>query len=156
VRELENCVERTATMMQGDTIRAVAFPCRHNRCLTQTLHHLDKDDAVSPISMPTSLHIPARIPIKESPRPKAADAGESPPHDDPKSADEVLRIGPTEQLHGAPRQFGGDPPKGERERLIWAMEQCAWVQAKAARLLHVTPRQLGYALRKHNIEVHKF
>ena len=36
------------------------------------------------------------------------------------------------------------------------MEQCAWVQAKAARLLRVTPRQLGYALQKHNIEVHKF
>jgi Nif-specific regulatory protein len=48
------------------------------------------------------------------------------------------------------------PPQGERERLIWAMEQCGWVQAKAARLLRVTPRQLGYALLKHRIEVRKF
>lgn len=157
VRELENCIERTATMAQGDTIRAVAFPCRHNRCLTQTLHHLDKADAVSPISMPTSLHIPARIPIKESPRPAPADPADSwPQNDAAPPADEVLRIGPTEHLHGTPRQFGNEPPEGERERLIWAMEQCAWVQAKAARLLHVTPRQLGYALRKYNIEVHKF
>jgi len=70
--------------------------------------------------------------------------------------DDVLRIGPTEHLTGTPRQFGNEPPDGERERLIWAMEQCAWVQAKAARLLNVTPRQLGYALRKYNIEVHKF
>ena len=46
--------------------------------------------------------------------------------------------------------------RGERERLIWAMEQCGWVQAKAARLLRVTPRQLGYALLKHRIEVRKF
>ncbi|WP_141291764.1 nif-specific transcriptional activator NifA, partial [Ideonella azotifigens] len=48
VRELENCIERTATMVQGEVIRGLAFPCRHNRCLTQTLHHLDKDDAVAP------------------------------------------------------------------------------------------------------------
>jgi Nif-specific regulatory protein len=49
-----------------------------------------------------------------------------------------------------------EPPEGERERLIWAMEQCGWVQAKAARLLRVTPRQLGYALQKNRIEVRKF
>jgi len=42
---------------------------------------------------------------------------------------------------------------GERERLVWAMEQCGWVQAKAARLLNLTPRQIGYALQKYNIEV---
>ena len=41
----------------------------------------------------------------------------------------------------------------ERERLVWAMEQCGWVQAKAARLLNLTPRQIGYALQKYNIEV---
>jgi Nif-specific regulatory protein len=49
-----------------------------------------------------------------------------------------------------------EPPDDERDRLIWAMEQCGWVQAKAARLLRVTPRQLGYALLKHQIEVRKF
>jgi Nif-specific regulatory protein len=48
------------------------------------------------------------------------------------------------------------PPTTERERLIWALEQCGWVQAKAARLLHVSARQMGYALSKHNIEVKKF
>ncbi|HLO93595.1 MAG TPA: sigma 54-interacting transcriptional regulator, partial [Burkholderiaceae bacterium] len=154
VRELENCVERTATMAQGELIRAVAFPCRQNRCLTQTLHHLDKEDAVAPVQI--------HIPVKESPRP--ASRSSLPPADDldvdtgfDDLDDEVIvRIGPTERLVGTPRQFGNEPPQGERERLIWAMEQCAWVQAKAARLLHVTPRQLGYALRKHNIEVHKF
>jgi Nif-specific regulatory protein len=167
VRELENCIERTATMAHGDLIHGVSFPCRHNRCLTQTLHHLDKEDAVSPISMPTSLHIPVRLPIRDSPRPvpgsvPAAAAAASADHDDDwlddeaDGDDDVLRIGPTEHLTGTPRQFGNEPPEGERERLIWAMEQCAWVQAKAARLLHVTPRQLGYALRKYNIEVHKF
>lgn len=41
----------------------------------------------------------------------------------------------------------------ERDRLIWAMEQCGWVQAKAARLLNLTPRQIGYALQKYNIPI---
>jgi Nif-specific regulatory protein len=156
VRELENCIERTATMADGELIRAVAFPCRQNRCLTQTLHHLDKADAVAPVQM-------VRIPIKETPRPSppvppadAADAEVDEGEDFALELDGVVRIGPTEKLNSVPRQFGPEPPRGERERLIWAMEQCAWVQAKAARLLHVTPRQLGYALRKHNIEVHKF
>ncbi|MFZ3120094.1 MAG: helix-turn-helix domain-containing protein, partial [Variovorax sp.] len=47
-------------------------------------------------------------------------------------------------------------PEGEHARLIWAMEHCGWVQAKAARLLKITPRQMGYALRKYGIEVRKF
>ncbi|WP_366943904.1 helix-turn-helix domain-containing protein, partial [Ferrovum sp.] len=44
----------------------------------------------------------------------------------------------------------------ERDRLIWAMEQCGWVQAKAARLLKLTSRQMGYALQKHKIEIKRF
>ena len=159
VRELENCIERTATMVQGDVIRGIAFPCKHNRCLTQTLHHLDKADAVAAVRMPTPLHIPVvRSSVKDLPRPvrDSAEADEDWSDEEMELADDVLRIGPTEHLNGTPRQFGDEPPEGERERLIWAMEQCAWVQAKAARLLKVTPRQLGYALRKYSIEVHKF
>ena len=41
----------------------------------------------------------------------------------------------------------------DRERLLRALEQCGWVQAKAARLLRLTPRQIGYAIRKHGIAV---
>ncbi|MGB8600788.1 MAG: helix-turn-helix domain-containing protein, partial [Rhizomicrobium sp.] len=44
----------------------------------------------------------------------------------------------------------------ERERLVSAMETAGWVQAKAARILGMTPRQIGYALRKHDIELKKF
>jgi Nif-specific regulatory protein len=47
-------------------------------------------------------------------------------------------------------------PMTEREQLINAMERSGWVQAKAARLLNLTPRQMGYALRKYNIEVKRF
>ncbi len=41
----------------------------------------------------------------------------------------------------------------DRHRLVAAMEKAGWVQAKAARLLGLTPRQIGYALRKHGIEI---
>jgi len=44
----------------------------------------------------------------------------------------------------------------EREQLVSAMEKSGWVQAKAARLLNLTPRQMGYALKKYNIEVKRF
>ncbi|MEH6773204.1 MAG: helix-turn-helix domain-containing protein, partial [Cereibacter changlensis] len=42
------------------------------------------------------------------------------------------------------------------EALIDAMERAGWVQAKAARLRGMTPRQIGYALKKHGITVEKF
>jgi len=41
----------------------------------------------------------------------------------------------------------------DRERLIEGMEKAAWVQAKAARLLGLSLRQVNYALKKYNIEV---
>ena len=41
----------------------------------------------------------------------------------------------------------------QRDRLIRVMEKAGWVQAKAARLLGLTPRQVGYALRKYNISI---
>jgi Nif-specific regulatory protein len=50
--------------------------------------------------------------------------------------------------------LGGRP--SERDRLIDAMERSGWVQAKAARLLGLTPRQIGYALKKHEIELKRF
>ncbi len=36
------------------------------------------------------------------------------------------------------------------------MEKSGWVQAKAARLLGMTPRQVAYALGKHHIPIKKF
>jgi Nif-specific regulatory protein len=44
----------------------------------------------------------------------------------------------------------------QRERLIRVMERAGWVQAKAARMLGLTPRQIGYALKKHHIEIKRF
>ena len=127
VRELENCVERTATMARGESISELHFPCHNNRCLTQTLHHVDKDDAVAPVRTHAN-SIEISVPVPEIPHRSTAPE----------------------------RLFGEHMPEGEKERLIWAMERSGWVQAKAARLLKITPRQMGYALQKFDIEVRRF
>ncbi len=41
----------------------------------------------------------------------------------------------------------------ERERVIAALEQSGWVQAKAARLLNMTPRQIAYRIQTLNINL---
>ena len=163
VRELENCIERTATMIKGDTVRDFAFPCKSNRCLTQTLHFLDKADAVAAVTAvtaATAVTAVAAVPMLPLTRRHGAALGA--PAREPALAgagdgDEVTRIGPTHRLPQSPSgASAAEPPQGERERLIWALEQCGWVQAKAARLLRISPRQLGYALQKCHIEVRKF
>jgi len=174
VRELENCIERTATMVQGDYIRDLAFPCKHNRCLTQTLHHVEKEDAVAPATATIDFvprgaapgyAVPSNGAVPYLPPGMPATGLGSAGHassaaralSDGDLDDDVTLIGPTSRLGDMPvRSMGNEPPMDDdRARLIWALEQCGWVQAKAARLLKVTPRQLGYALQKHRIEVRK-
>jgi Nif-specific regulatory protein len=46
-----------------------------------------------------------------------------------------------------------DPNLDERERVIAALEEAGWVQAKAARLLDMTPRQIAYRIQTLNIKV---
>ncbi|MCU7968366.1 MAG: nif-specific transcriptional activator NifA [gamma proteobacterium symbiont of Bathyaustriella thionipta] len=46
-----------------------------------------------------------------------------------------------------------DPELDERERVIAALEQAGWVQAKAARLLNMTPRQIAYRIQTLKIQV---
>ncbi|MEN8218966.1 MAG: nif-specific transcriptional activator NifA [Pseudomonadota bacterium] len=46
-----------------------------------------------------------------------------------------------------------DPKLDERERVIAALEQAGWVQAKAARLLNMTPRQIAYRIQTLNIKI---
>ena len=50
----------------------------------------------------------------------------------------------------------GNPALSEKERVIAALEQAGWVQAKAARLLGMTPRQIAYRIQILNIEVKQF
>ena len=46
-----------------------------------------------------------------------------------------------------------DPNLSEKERVVAALEQAGWVQAKAARILGMTPRQIAYRIQTLNIEV---
>lgn len=39
----------------------------------------------------------------------------------------------------------------ERARIIQALKQCSGIQAKAAKVLGITPRQIGYKIKKYNI-----
>jgi len=151
VRELENCVERTATMAHDSVITDLAFPCKENRCLTQVLHHIEREDAVKPgrLADIPIVEVPMAQPPASSPTPASASAAE----DDNSPADISTQAAP----HDDPATAAPDgKPEGERERLVWAMERCGWVQAKAARLLKISPRQMGYALQKNGIEVRKF
>ncbi|SFC18801.1 nif-specific transcriptional activator NifA [Tropicimonas isoalkanivorans] len=130
VRELENCIHRSAALCDSDVIRAEDLACNQDACLSAQLWRL-QNNAFSPIGglaageviqpIVRSISAPVR-PIPERPAP--------PP---------------------VPRKTANT----EREELIDAMEQAGWVQAKAARLLGMTPRQIGYALRKHDIEIKK-
>lgn len=48
-----------------------------------------------------------------------------------------------------------DPKLDERERVIAALKQAGWVQAKAARLLKMTPRQIAYRIKTLHIEMRR-
>ena len=56
--------------------------------------------------------------------------------------------------NGQPRDFN-DPDLDERERVVAALEEAGWVQAKAARLLGMTPRQIAYRIQTLDIHVRR-
>ena len=61
--------------------------------------------------------------------------------------------GGLESEHGEAEKANGPNQAFSKETLIQAMEKTGWVQARAARMLGVTARQLGYALKKNGIEI---
>jgi Nif-specific regulatory protein len=131
VRELENCVRRTATLAAGGAIHASDFACQKNECLSAALWH----DGATP-----SAGGFVSLPLQRGPRTPSLQPGPQPASQEPTETSPDFETG------------SGD----ERERLVEAMEAAGWVQAKAARLLDLTPRQIGYALRKYGIAIRKF
>ncbi len=151
VRELENCVQRTATLAQGETILGSDFACRHNECLSSLLWR-------SPAELESRPAVDIPLPIVAAPdRSARYDAPQ------PVNGGAVVRLPSAPPM---PAPAAAPPPSvvsslpesemGERDRLVDAMERAGWVQAKAARLLGLTPRQIGYALKKHDIEIKRF
>jgi Nif-specific regulatory protein len=145
VRELENCVRRTATFARGLRIVADDFACRHDECLSSALWKLSKPAAAG-VSQ-------GRVaPLPSAGRAGASSAPAAQPVGGASCAEDQAMAG----CPGRETCAGAAPEKSERERLIEAMDAAGWVQAKAARILGLTPRQIGYALRKHDIPIQKF
>jgi len=137
VRELENCVQRTATLAHGPSIVMDDFACRKNECLSAMLWKGHSE--IAPLRLRPSVSLPVLPRTAEG---GAENAGPSPGQP---AAESVPASG---EAVAATR---GTMP--DRDRFIEAMEKSGWVQAKAARILGLTPRQIGYALKKHGIEV---
>ncbi|MFG1301318.1 nif-specific transcriptional activator NifA [Xanthobacter sp. V3C-3] len=144
VRELENCVQRTATLAQGGAIVGDDFACRHNECLSALLWRNPAEGATRrPMDIP--------LPVVSGGGPVAAE---------PANSNVVTRLPlpalPASTPPAPVRPSAAEEELSERERLVDAMERAGWVQAKAARLLGLTPRQIGYALKKHDVEIKRF
>jgi Nif-specific regulatory protein len=134
VRELENCVRRTATLARGERIVKDDLSCATGECLSATLWTGSGRGAFA------------------GPDEDGAAAHAAPECDYPAEKAPAASCAHAE---------AGDCPASqarltEKDRLLQAMERSGWVQAKAARLLDITPRQIGYALRKYRIEMKKF
>ncbi|MGA8988792.1 MAG: nif-specific transcriptional activator NifA [Rhodoplanes sp.] len=135
VRELENCVRRTATLTQGPLIAAADLACRNDQCLSAVLWKSNEPSRTARPQFDPQPRLSDPLPVA----PRESDAGAA---------------GPAEAVDGLVVASGDRGP--ERSRLIEAMERTGWVQAKAARLLGLTPRQIGYALKKHGIVIKRF
>ncbi|KAA5607156.1 nif-specific transcriptional activator NifA [Roseospira marina] len=181
VRELENCVTRVATMVRGEVISAQDFSCREVGCLSATLgREIDgPTQAIGGLGAPTGVSNCGScasgggrpMPLSDdvmmgagrSPNGAGAPLGTPPatpppmappatPSASPASDDAAAGgVGAMDARHGDGGGVSGRLP--ERDRLVAAMEKSGWVQAKAARLLGLTPRQVGYALRRHDIPI---
>jgi len=143
VRELESCIKRTAALAKGSVIVENDLACSNDSCLSVVL-----GKSISESSRQNLHYVP--LPIV------------------PSTAERSWPVRRTQEPASAASAGGGESPSradlaraesenpDERQRLIDAMERSGWVQAKAARFLRLTPRQMGYALRKHNVEIKRF
>jgi len=132
VRELSNCVERMVATTHGNIIRKKDLLCDREMCFSFVMWEQHSKHSVFPIVNISAAA--AEAPAREIPRSEPASV--SPPIET-----------------AYPASKSGDPQK---QQLVDALEKCGWVQAKAARLLGITPRQIGYAIIKHGIDVKRY
>ncbi|EJC75081.1 Nif-specific regulatory protein [Rhizobium leguminosarum bv. trifolii WSM2012] len=121
IRELQNCVQRAAALARSRVIAPQDLACEQGRCYSRILKK-----AVAEQGGKCAIHGLARdetVSIAK-PRDAAAFAAKT----------EMKRFGVI-----------------DREALENAMATAGWVQTKAARLLGLTPRQVGYSMRRHGI-----
>ena len=168
IREMENCLARTATLARGERIMDTDFACRSEGCLSSSLWRgasaqtpapgyvplpvvaAPSPAAQAPVAPIPVTPFPAAAPAVAVPSPGPAALGDGGGCDG--AAGGVPHVCPAPGACPVP----GADNRSERERLIEAMETAGWVQAKAARIMGLTPRQIGYALRKNDIDIKKF
>jgi Nif-specific regulatory protein len=125
-RQLRNCLERAVVSSGGEVLGRADFPCARDGHAACLLERV-----VGSVPSPA----------------------QSPP------AAALVNL-PSRAAPSAPPPYGAEAldPSGpdERSRVVTALERSGWVQAKAARLLGMTVRQLGYRVRKHGIRLERF
>ena len=153
VRELENCIRRTATLANSERLVAGDFACRNDECLSAVLWKKPANSTDGFVPLP----IGRGASYGKAPRPTVVPP-RPPPLDEQPLAESAVLPPPLRSVStDAPApSSAADEPECDRDRLVEAMETAGWVQAKAARILGLTPRQIGYALRKYAIPVKKF
>jgi Nif-specific regulatory protein len=141
VRELESCVKRTAALAKNSMIVVEDFACSNESCLSLVLgKSMNNRHAQQAGGGYVPLPVIAPPQGRSWPVRKIAEPANAP------NGNGVVKA----------KSFGnehGSEDSAECRRLTDAMERSGWVQAKAARMLGLTPRQMGYALRKYNIEI---
>jgi len=179
IRELENCIRRTAAMTLGDEIHAADFACQHGHCLSSMLWKgpASGESAYTPpqhyrapenngnarggaASAPVSYAPPAPDPVELNGHSHGATNGTANGHGNGNGHGHVNGNGNGHAHNGAANDASADGSGGyaqlSKDALVNAMEKTGWVQAKAARMLGLTPRQVGYALKKHGIEMKRY
>lgn len=147
VRELENCIFRTATLSRGPAIDGQDFACGQGECLSSTLWRAKSQAGPNRGHAETSRGHGEYVPLPVST--EAAESAES--HECGCGASSPGGVGCS-----TPDECATQSIRVSRAQLVDAMERCGWVQAKAARILGLTPRQISYALKKHNVALKKF
>ena len=132
VRELSNCVERMVATTQGKVIHKADMLCDREMCFSFVMWQQHSKHSVYPIIA-------------------ASESGTVPPAYEVPPPDSLVPPSAVEPPY--PASKSGDPQK---QQIIDALEKCGWVQAKAARMLGLTPRQIGYAITKHGIDVKRY
>ncbi|MDQ0505123.1 sigma 54-interacting transcriptional regulator [Xanthobacter agilis] len=164
VRELENCIRRTAILAQGPQIEATDFACRGEGCPAGLLaRHLrvasrgQRRFAAGEGRSRSLYREDTGCPPEDDVLTGAERLSSCSPFDMPDPAADARTVEMSGR--GVARRSAARvhiPRLPDAEMLLDAMETAGWVQAKAARLLNLTPRQVAYALNRHGIDVKKF